>query len=310
MAKKVLSSILAGVISLSMLSVSIFAEEAAKDIVLKPGEPTGLTKVSEPEKEVEFKKTDATKGFVVLGESDGKWLVGGDNGDIGISLETLKKYEAIEIDYTCDNPIKGTKIGFAFKVHVDMNSRTCEDGGYIFADYLPATWVPYGSGADGKQPIKAVNSLETIYKRSVKEEGTLSVNIADLLAIFPEDMDYMMGIGIGADNKNDSISEDDDGEEYTIVVKEIRFGKKTVTDEPEVEETDAPTEAPTEAPVETPSHSSDQTSSSNSEATKPDDKKDDSNGSNNTGIIIGVIIGVVVIAGGAAAAVIVKNKKK
>lgn len=309
MAKKVLSSILAGVISLSMLSGSIFAEGEAKDIVLKPDEPTGLTMVSNPEKEVVFKKAAASKDFVVLGESDGQWLLGGDNGDIGISLEMLKQYEAIELDYTCDNAIDGTYLGFAFKVHVDMNSRTCEDGGYIFADYLPATWVPYGSGADPKQPIKAINSLDEIYKRPIKDEGTLSVNVADLLAIFPEDMDYMMGLGIGADNKNDNISDDDDGEEYQIVVKEIRFGKKTVTDEPEVEETEPETEAPTEKPEETPAEtpaSSDNAPSSDSQTTNTNDKKDDS--SNNTGLIVGIIIGAVVVVG-AAAVIIIKKKK-
>ncbi len=228
--KKFISAMLASITAASLL---ISAVSADGDIVLKPGEATGLTKISDSSKEVTFDKTSASKDWIVGGESDGQWLIGGDNGDIGISLDMLKNCEKLELDYTCDNPIAGTKIGFAFKVHVDLNSRTCEDGGYVFADYLPATWVPYGSGSDGKQPIKAVNSLDTIYKTDIKDKGTLSVNAADLLKVFPEDMDYMMGLGIGADNKNDDISEDDDSEEYTVDVTEIRFVMKAGAQQPE-----------------------------------------------------------------------------
>ncbi len=225
MQKKILSSILAGVVTASMLVANVFADG---NIVMKPDEATGLKWVSNPEKDVTFTKVNSSKDWIAGGESDGIWLVGGDNGDIGISLDTLKNCEKLEIDYTCNNPIEGTKIGFAFKVHVDMESRTCEDGGYIFADYLPATWVPYGSGADGKQPIKAVNSLETIYQTDVKESGTLSISGADLLKVFPEDMDYIMGLGLGADNNNDNIAQEDkdNEEEYTVDVTEIRFVMK------------------------------------------------------------------------------------
>lgn len=234
MQKKILSSLVAGAVAASLLVANVFADG---NIVFKPGEDSGVTKVTDSTKSVKFEKMNAAKDWKVGGESDGQWLLGGDNGDIGISLDTLKNCEKIELDYTCDNPIEGTKIGFAFKVHVDMESRTCEDGGYIFADYLPETWVPYGSGADGKQPIKAVNSLETIYQTQIEESGTLSVSAADLLKVFPEDMDYMMGLGIGASNKNDDIAADSDGEEYTVKVSEIRFVMKEGASNPPASDT-------------------------------------------------------------------------
>lgn len=215
--KKFLSVGVATIIAASSLSLVAFAE----DLVISK-DNCNLTKVSDPTAAVKF--TSDTYSGIVGGEDNGQWLIGGDNGDIGISFDMLKDYTNLEVDYTCDNPIEGVMIGLAFKTHISVDSRTDDSDGPIFNDYLPATWVPYGpQGTEGKG--MTYNALETIYQTEVQASGTISIPVATLLDIFDDDCDYLMGIGFGANNNGENIPEDaiDYGEEYNLVCEAIKL---------------------------------------------------------------------------------------
>lgn len=255
--KKTFCRIAAACGALSVLTLNAFAAE----MVLTKEDPTGLTKVSNPEAEVKF-ASNVYSG-VIGGEDNGQWLIGGDNGDTGISLEMLAEYEAIEFDYTCDYVAEGVYLTPAFKVHISLDSRTDINGGPIFNDYLPPTWVPYGpQGEDGKG--LTYNAFETIAKVQVEEAGTISISVEYLLDLFDDDSDYLMGIGLGALNNSDELSEDelDIAMAYDVRIEAIRLTSSPSADaavnllleepEPVVTTTEATTPAPeTEATTTT-----------------------------------------------------------
>lgn len=283
--KRIVAALSAAAVAAASMTAAASAEAAdiiaaGEELVLTPEDTKGLKKITYPETDVVFVK-EATYSGIVSGESGGEWLIGGDNGDTGISIETLQSYDYLEVDYTYtlnadeNKAIEGVMVGLAFKVKI--KDRLDDFGGEIFYDYTPATWVPYGpDGTSGRGT--SVNSLEAIYSTQVQTEGTISISTEYLLSKFEPDSNYLMGIGLGTDNKT-YISEEDLAEKWTYTIKcdairltntksanaapnyltddisgaEAEAPAETEAVETEPEETEAPaeTEAPEAAPEAT-----------------------------------------------------------
>ena len=183
--------------------------ESGETLELIPGDTKGLTMISEPESEVAFNDDISYTGWIGY-QNGGVWLIGGDNGDTGISFDTLKSYDYFEIDYEYElvklddeenyenTEIEGLMIGPIFKIRI--KDRYADDGGPVFYDYLPQMWV--GSGPDGRDGRGlTMDALEGIYRTQVKTQGCISIPTSELAEIFEEDSDYLMGVGFGTDNE-------------------------------------------------------------------------------------------------------------
>lgn len=214
--KKILSGFVACAVAATALSTAVFAE----DLVIKPnedGKKVNLQKVGILNGEDctgDVKVNTLSWDGLGLGPNEGLWMIGGDNGNAGITIEMLKSYEKLEVAYTCDDPLEGTKIGLTFKLHLDESKQMTDEGGYAFNDYLPADWIGYGpDGSVGKG--KTYNALEAFGSSQIEAEGVISIKTADIIANLGTDIgDYFMGIGIGVDNTANA--EEDEETPYTI----------------------------------------------------------------------------------------------
>lgn len=266
--KRIFAALSAAAVAAASMAAPASAEAAdiiaaGEELVLTLEDTKGLKKVTDPEADVAFVK-EATYSGIVSGENGGEWILGGDNGDTGISVEILQSYDYLEVDYTYtlnadeNKAIDGVMIGLAFKVKI--KDRLDDYGSEIFYDYTPATWVPYGpDGTNGRGT--SVNALETIYSTQVQTEGTISISTEYLLSKFEPDASYIMGIGFGADNKTYVGQEDLDAKwTYTVKCDALRLtntrsenaAPNYLTDDiSDTEETPAETEAEPEEPEET-----------------------------------------------------------
>lgn len=321
--RKTLAALLSGIFAASVMTCGASAAAAdilaaGDELVITPEDTQGLMRASDPTAEVKFVSTASYSGMVG-GEDNGQWLLGGDNGDTGFTMEDLKKYSYLEIDYTCTldsgEPfeVEDILIGAAFKVHI--KDRTDDTGGTVYYDYLPATWVPYGpKGENGKGT--SVNALQTIYQTELKSEGTISVPVEKLVEVFEEDSDYIMGLGFGADN-NTYLSEEDLSEkwQYTVTCSAIRLTKEQSAnagapyDPDAVEEKPAETEAPAEtaAPAETEAPA---TTEAPAETTPAQSSAPVAGQSTDGSLMIILIIAAVVIVVAIVVIIVVVSKKK
>lgn len=320
--KKTLTALLSGIFAVSAMTCTASAAAAdilaaGDELVVTPEDMQGLTRVSDSSAEVKFVGSASYSGMIG-GEDNGQWLLGGDNGDTGFTIEDISRYSWLEIDYSCTlengDPfnIENVLIGAAFKVHI--KDRVDDSGNPVYYDYLPGTWVQYGpQGTEGKGT--SVNALQTIYQTELKSEGTISVPVEKLLEVFEDDSDYIMGIGFGADN-NTYIPEENGGSgtNYTVTCKAIRltnqqsanagapFGSDAVEEKPAETEAPAQTEAPaeTEPPVET---------EAPAETTPAQTSAPVGGQSENSSLMIILILAAVVIVAAIVVIIIVSKKR-
>ena len=222
-----LASALAAVTFTSAAYAATAAElmESGEELVLVPGDTKELVTVANG-KAVSFNK-EATYTGLVGGENNGEWLLGGDSTDTGITIENFKKYQYIEVDYeySCETegaePVEGVMLGIAFKVRI--GGKLDDTGSEIYYDYLPETWVPYGPDGTKGRGLTA-NALETIFRTQLKTEGTISIPVEDLIALWPTDSAHILGIGFGLDNKN-FVSEEakKEKQKYSVICKAVRL---------------------------------------------------------------------------------------
>ena len=229
--KRIAAAALASALAAATFTSAAYAATAAElmesgeELVLVPGDTKELVTVANGNA-VSFNK-EATYSGMVGGENNGEWLLGGDSTDTGISIENLKKYKYLEVDYeySCETegaePVEGVMLGLALKIRIE--GRTDDMGNAVYCDYTPETWVPYGpNGENGKGT--STNSLEAIFRTQLKTEGTISIPVEELIAIFDPDSSYILGIGFGLDNKN-YVSDEakKEKQKYSVSCKAIRL---------------------------------------------------------------------------------------
>ena len=229
--KRIAAAALASALAAATFTSAAYAATAAElmesgeELVLTPEDTKELVTVANGNA-VSFNK-EATYSGMVGGENNGEWLLGGDSTDTGISIENLKKYKYLEVDYeySCETegaePVEGVMLGLALKIRIE--GRTDDMGNAVYCDYTPETWVPYGpNGENGKGT--STNSLEAIFRTQLKTEGTISIPVEELIAIFDPDSSYILGIGFGLDNKN-YVSDEakKEKQKYSVSCKAIRL---------------------------------------------------------------------------------------
>lgn len=229
--KRIAAAALASALAAAALTSAAYAATAAElmesgeELVLVPGDTKEIVTIANGNA-VSFNK-EATYSGMVGGENNGEWLLGGDSTDTGISIENLKKYKYLEVDYeySCETegaePVEGVMLGLALKIRIE--GRTDDMGNAVYCDYTPETWVPYGpNGENGKGT--STNSLEAIFRTQLKTEGTISIPVEELIAIFDPDSSYILGIGFGLDNKN-YVSDEakKEKQKYSVSCKAIRL---------------------------------------------------------------------------------------
>ena len=182
--KRIAAAALASALAAATFTSAAYAATAAElmesgeELVLTPEDTKELVTVANGNA-VSFNK-EATYSGMVGGENNGEWLLGGDSTDTGISIENLKKYKYLEVDYeySCGTegaePVEGVMLGLALKIRIE--GRTDDMGNAVYCDYTPETWVPYGpNGENGKGT--STNSLEAIFRTQLKTEGTISIPV-------------------------------------------------------------------------------------------------------------------------------------
>lgn len=322
-----LASALAAVTFTSAAYAATAAElmENGEELVLVPGDTKEIVTIANGNA-VSFNK-EATYSGIVGGENNGEWLLGGDSTDTGISIENLKKYKYLEVDYeySCETegaePVEGVMLGLALKIRID--GRTDDMGNAVYCDYTPETWVPYGpNGENGKGT--STNSLEAIFRTQLKTEGTISIPVEELIAIFDPDSSYILGIGFGLDNKN-YVSDEakKEKQKYSVSCKAIRLTNEQSENAaanylkgvPEEEEAPAGTtaETTTAAPEATPAETTtaaETTAAPQTTAAPAAAPAPAATAPNNMGLVIVLIVAVVVILAAIIGIVIVLGKKK
>ncbi|MGN0578207.1 MAG: hypothetical protein ACI4J4_06275 [Ruminiclostridium sp.] len=329
--KRIAAAALASALAAVTLTSAVYAETAAElmekgeELVLTPGDTKELVTVDKG-LAVSFNKEAAYTGMVG-GENNGEWLLGGDSTDTGITIESLKKYKYIEVDYeySCETegaePVEGVMLGLALKVRIE--GRTDDMGNAVYCDYTPETWVPYGpNGENGKGT--STNSLETIFRTQLKTEGTISIPVEELIAIMDPDASYILGIGFGLDNKNYVSAEDKKGrQKYSVICRAIRLTNEQSENAAanylngvpeEEEETPAETTAAetTAAPETTPAETTaaETTAAPQTTAAPAAAPAPAAFAPNNMSLMIILIVAVVVIVAAGIGIVIVLTKKK
>lgn len=321
-----LASALAAVTFTSAAYAATAAElmESGEELVLVPGDTKEIVTIANGNA-VSFNK-EATYSGMVGGENNGEWLLGGDSTDTGISIDNLKKYKYLEVDYeySCETegaePVEGVMLGLALKIRIE--GRTDDMGNAVYCDYTPETWVPYGpNGENGKGT--STNSLEAIFRTQLKTEGTISIPVEELIAIFDPDSSYILGIGFGLDNKN-YVSDEakKEKQKYSVSCKAIRLTNeqsenaaanylKGVPEEEEApEETTA--ETTTAAPETTPAETTaaETTAAPQTTAAPAATPAPAATAPNDMGLVIVLIVAVVVILAAIIGIVIALGKKK
>lgn len=326
-----LASALAAVTFTSAAYAATAAElmENGEELVLVPGDTKEIVTIANGNA-VSFNK-EATYSGIVGGENNGEWLLGGDSTDTGISIENLKKYKYLEVDYeySCETegaePVEGVMLGLALKIRIE--GRTDDMGNAVYCDYTPETWVPYGpNGENGKGT--STNSLEAIFRTQLKTEGTISIPVEELIAIFDPDSSYILGIGFGLDNKN-YVSDEakKEKQKYSVSCKAIRLtneqsenaaanylkGVPEETEEAEEAPAETTAETTTAAPEATPAETTtaaETTAAPQTTAAPAAAPAPAATAPNNMGLVIVLIVAVVVILAAIIGIVIVLGKKK
>lgn len=335
--KRIAAAALASALAAVTLTSAVYAETAAElmekgeELVLTPEDTKELVTVANGNA-VSFNK-EATYTGMVGGENNGEWLLGGDSTDTGITIENLNKYKYIEVDYeySCETegaePVEGVMLGIAFKVRI--GGRLDDTGAEIYYDYLPETWVPYGpDGSKGRG--LTVNALETIFRTQLKTEGTISIPVEELIALWQPDSTYILGIGFGLDNKN-YVSDEakKEKQKYSVICKAVRLTNEQSENAAanylngvpeETEETEEAEEAPAEttaaettaAPETTPAETTaaETTAAPQTTAAPAAAPAPAASAPNNMSLMIILIVAVVVIVAAAIGIVIVLTKKK
>lgn len=328
--KRIAAAALASALAAAALTSAAYAATAAElmesgeELVLTPEDTKELVTVANGNA-VSFNK-EATYSGMVGGENNGEWLLGGDSTDTGISIENLKKYKYLEVDYeySCETegaePVEGVMLGLALKIRIE--GRTDDMGNAVYCDYTPETWVPYGpNGENGKGT--STNSLEAIFRTQLKTEGTISIPVEELIAIFDPDSSYILGIGFGLDNKN-YVSDEakKEKQKYSVSCKAIRLTNeqsenaaanylKGVPEEEEApEETTA--ETTTAAPETTPAETTaaETTAAPQTTAAPATTPAPAATAPNDMGLMIVLGVAVVVIIAAVIGIVIALGKKK
>ena len=327
--KRIAAAALASALAAATFTSAAYAATAAElmesgeELVLVPGDTKELVTVANGNA-VSFNK-EATYSGMVGGENNGEWLLGGDSTDTGISIENLKKYKYLEVDYeySCETegaePVEGVMLGLALKIRIE--GRTDDMGNAVYCDYTPETWVPYGpNGENGKGT--STNSLEAIFRTQLKTEGTISIPVEELIAIFDPDSSYILGIGFGLDNKN-YVSDEakKEKQKYSVSCKAIRLTNEQsenaaanyLNGVPEEEEAPAETtaETTTAAPETTPAETTTaETTAAETTAAPAATPAPAATAPNDMGLVIVLIVAVVVILAAIIGIVIVLGKKK
>lgn len=328
--KRIAAAVLASALAAVTFASAAYAETAAElmengeELVLTPEDTKELVTVANGNA-VSFNK-EATYTGIVGGENNGEWLLGGDSTDTGISIENFKKYQYIEVDYeySCETegaePVEGVMLGIAFKVRI--GGRLDDTGAEIYYDYLPETWVPYGPDGTKGRGLTA-NALETIFRTQLKTEGTISIPVEDLIAIWQPDSAYILGIGFGLDNKN-YVSDEakKEKQKYSVICKAIRLtneqtenaaanylnGVPEETEEAPAETTAAETTAAPE--TTTAETTAAETTAAPATTPAPAAPAPAAPAADNTGLMITLIVAVAIIVVAVIGIVIVLTKKK
>ena len=329
--KRIAAAALASALAAAALTSAAYAATAAElmesgeELVLVPGDTKELVTVANGNA-VSFNK-EATYSGMVGGENNGEWLLGGDSTDTGISLENLKKYKYLEVDYeySCETegaePVEGVMLGLALKIRIE--GRTDDMGNAVYCDYTPETWVPYGpNGENGKGT--STNSLEAIFRTQLKTEGTISIPVEELIAIFDPDSSYILGIGFGLDNKN-YVSDEakKEKQKYSVSCKAIRLTNEQsenaaanylngVPEETEEATAETTAETTTAAPETTPAETTaaETTAAPQTTAAPAATPAPAASAPNDMGLMIVLGVAVVVIIAAVIGIVIALGKKK
>ena len=329
--KRIAAAALASALAAAALTSAAYAATAAElmesgeELVLVPGDTKELVTVANGNA-VSFNK-EATYSGMVGGENNGEWLLGGDSTDTGISIENLKKYKYLEVDYeySCETegaePVEGVMLGLALKIRIE--GRTDDMGNAVYCDYTPETWVPYGpNGENGKGT--STNSLEAIFRTQLKTEGTISIPVEELIAIFDPDSSYILGIGFGLDNKN-YVSDEakKEKQKYSVSCKAIRLTNEQsenaaanylngVPEETEEAPAETTAETTTDAPETTPAETTaaETTAAPQTTAAPATTPAPAATAPNDMGLMIVLGVAVVVIIAAVIGIVIALGQKK
>ena len=329
--KRIAAAALASALAAATFTSAAYAATAAElmengdELVLVPGDTKELVTVANGNA-VSFNK-EATYSGMVGGENNGEWLLGGDSTDTGISIENLKKYKYLEVDYeySCETegaePVEGVMLGLALKIRIE--GRTDDMGNAVYCDYTPETWVPYGpNGENGKGT--STNSLEAIFRTQLKTEGTISIPVEELIAIFDPDSSYILGIGFGLDNKN-YVSDEakKEKQKYSVSCKAIRLTNEQsenaaanylngVPEETEEAPAETTAETTTAAPETTPAETTaaETTAAPQTTAAPATTPAPAATAPNDMGLMIVLGVAVVVIIAAVIGIVIALGKKK
>ena len=329
--KRIAAAALASALAAATFTSAAYAATAAElmesgeELVLVPGDTKELVTVANGNA-VSF-NNEATYSGMVGGENNGEWLLGGDSTDTGISIENLKKYKYLEVDYeySCETegaePVEGVMLGLALKIRIE--GRTDDMGNAVYCDYTPETWVPYGpNGENGKGT--STNSLEAIFRTQLKTEGTISIPVEELIAIFDPDSSYILGIGFGLDNKN-YVSDEakKEKQKYSVSCKAIRLTNEQsenaaanylngVPEETEEAPAETTAETTTAAPETTPAETTaaETTAAPQTTAAPATTPAPAATAPNDMGLMIVLGVAVVVIIAAVIGIVIALGKKK
>lgn len=329
--KRIAAAALASALAAATFTSAAYAATAAElmesgeELVLTPEDTKELVTVANGNA-VSFNK-EATYSGMVGGENNGEWLLGGDSTDTGISIENLKKYKYLEVDYeySCETegaePVEGIMLGLALKIRIE--GRTDDMGNAVYCDYTPETWVPYGpNGENGKGT--STNSLEAIFRTQLKTEGTISIPVEELIAIFDPDSSYILGIGFGLDNKN-YVSDEakKEKQKYSVSCKAIRLTNEQsenaaanylngVPEETEEAPAETTAETTTDAPETTPAETTaaETTAAPQTTAAPATTPAPAATAPNDMGLMIVLGVAVVVIIAAVIGIVIALGKKK
>lgn len=308
---KLFTGVIAGALLASTMTI---AASAAEDFIITPGDgkDTGIPKVGIMNKKEQTGNVmvgAASFDFEIAGEDAGLWCIGGDNGNAGITLEELAKHKYLEISYTCDYPVENVFVGGAFKVHLDETKRLEDEGGYVFNDFLPATWVPWGPNGEKGKGV-TVNSLDTFGAFQIAKEGVVSYKTEDLLKAFGDEGDYIMGVGLGTFN-NGTYPEDEEGTAYKLSWTEIKLTdtqSDKATEAVENYSTGAAAETTAEVTTAAETTAATTTAAETTSTANSDTSTAAPTNNNSTmWIIIGIVGAVVIIA--VIVVVVVKKKK-
>lgn len=329
--KRIAAAALASALAAAALTSAAYAATAAElmesgeELVLTPEDTKELVTVANGNA-VSF-NNEATYSGTVGGENNGEWLLGGDSTDTGISIENLKKYKYLEVDYeySCETegaePVEGVMLGIAFKIRI--GGRLDDTGAEIYYDYLPETWVPYGpDGTNGRGLTE--NALETIFRTQLKTEGTISIPVEELISIWPSDSAYILGIGFGLDNKN-YVSDEakKERQKYSVSCKAVRLTNEQsenaaanylngVPEETEEAPAETTAETTTAAPETTPAETTaaETTAAPQTTAAPATTPAPAATAPNDMGLMIVLGVAVVVIIAAVIGIVIALGKKK